>query len=323
MNATVERRYLLKAEYPDAIGVEERDGQPPVLVGISPPWDSMSVDLGGFREKFAPTAFDGLVDRSPNDPRGQIDVPFLQDHLSHLISGRTTNGRLTITKELKGLGYRHTPIDTQHGTDLVKLVRDKTITGSSFAFTTADGGDTWTEDERGNIVRTVFRASGLYDISAVTYPAYPKSSVAIGSRSLEQWREARGLVAHRGEGGKRLTIAIDYDAAFVAAPGLWRSLCEDATRRGDEVLLVSASQERDQIEAYARRFVDGMNVRVECVSGFSSRKHALSARGITVDAWVMGGDGDGGAPPVKVSTLLGARAAAAASLARMRLALGK
>jgi phage-related protein len=53
-----------------------------------------------------------------------------------------------------------------------------------------------------------------------------------------------------------------------------------------------------------------------------SRRSALYARGIAVDAWVMGGDGEQAAPPVKVSSLLGVRAAAAARLARMRSALG-
>jgi len=56
-----ERRYLLTADHPDAIAVERRDDQPPQLVGISPPWESLSVDLGGFREKFSATAFDGLI----------------------------------------------------------------------------------------------------------------------------------------------------------------------------------------------------------------------------------------------------------------------
>jgi HK97 family phage prohead protease len=320
METVVERRYLLIDEYPDALKVERRDGEPARIGGVSPPWNSWSVDLGGFREQFLPTAFDDLLDPS-GVLRSKWDVPFLFNHDSNLITGRTSNNRLEVRKGDKGLDYLHTPLQTTHGRDLVLMVDDRTIKAASFAFTTHAKGDLWEEDARGNITRTVSRVDGLYDISAVTSPAYPKSSAS--PRSLEQWREARGLVAHRGEGGKRLTIAIDYDAAFVAAPGLWRSLCEDATRRGDEVLLVSASQERDQIEAYARRFVDGMNVRVECVSGFSSRKHALSARGITVDAWVMGGDGDGAAQAVKVSTLLGARAAAAASLARMRLALGK
>jgi HK97 family phage prohead protease len=166
MTTAIERRYLLTADYPDAITVQTRDGEPPVITGISPPWDSFSVDLGGFREN-------GLVDRKANDPRGKIDVPFLFDHLSHLITGRTTNGRLELRKALKGLEYIHRPIQTTHGRDLAMLVEDRTITGASFAFTAAPDGETWTEDEKGNVIRTVFRASGLYDISAVTYPAYP------------------------------------------------------------------------------------------------------------------------------------------------------
>lgn len=315
MDSKPERRYLLREQFPDAISVERRDGSPPVLVGISPPWDSLSVDLGGFREKFAPVAFDGLVDRSPNDPRGKIDVPFLQDHVSYLISGRTTNGRLEIRKEPKGLGYRHTPIDTQHGIDLVKLVDDRTITGSSFAFTTAPDGDQWTEDEKGNVIRTVFKADGLYDISAVTYPAYPRSSAQM-ERSIREWKSMRGLIVRREDRAKPITVAIDYDSAFVAATGLWRSLIEDAAQRGDEVLLVSAAAEQDRVAAHVREATGGLDVRTVFVPAGKRKREAVQA-----DAWVLP-SADESAPAVKVSTLLGARAAASAAAARMRLAIG-
>jgi HK97 family phage prohead protease len=319
MERVVERRYLLVDDCPDALRVDRRDGEPARIGGISPPWNSWSVDLGGFREQFLPTSFDDLLDPS-GVLRSKWDVPFLFNHDNNLITGRTSNNRLEVRKADKGLEYLHTPLLTTHGRDLAMLVEDRTVKAASFAFTTHPKGDLWEEDARGNITRTVSRVDGLYDISAVTNPAYPKSSAS--PRSLEQWRHARGLVAHRGEGGKRLTIAIDYDAAFVAAPGLWRSLCVDATRRGDEVLLVSASEHRERIEADVLELADGLAVRTEFVPADGSRRSALYARGIAVDAWVMGGDGEQAAPPVKVSSLLGVRAAAAARLARMRSALG-
>ena len=326
MTPEIERRYLPTDDYPDAIRVDKRDGEPPVLFGISPPWDSLSVDLGGFREKFAPTAFDGLVDRSPNDPRGKIDVPFLTDHLSHLITGRTSNGRLELRKALKGLEYTHRPIQTTHGRDLALMVEDRTITGSSFAFTAAADGEAWSEDDKGNVTRTVFRASGLYDISAVTYPAYPKSS--IGSRSIPLWKNARGLVAHRAE-PRPLTISIDYDRTYTAAPGLWRSFILDATNRGNVIVCISRRDDTEANRDELRMAFGDLDVAQVLLCGTNTQKRAAAAAaGLEVDVWIddypegIAERSAEPAPPVKVSTLAGARAAAAAAAARMRLVTG-
>jgi HK97 family phage prohead protease len=328
VNATIERRYLMTAEYPDAIRVEKRDGEPPVLTGISPPWDSLSVDLGGFREKFAPTAFDGLVDRKPSDPRGKIDVPFLTDHLSHLITGRTTNGRLEINKGLKGLEYTHRPIQTTHGRDLAMLVEDRTITGASFAFTAASDGETWTEDDKGNITRTVYRASGLYDISAVTYPAYPNSTV--GLRSLSAWKEARGLVQHR-DVSRGLLISLDYDNTYTAAPGLWRSFVADATARGNRVVCISRREDSEANREELRAAFSDLDVAGIVLCGEATQKRAAAAAaGLDIDIWID--DYPEGIPDVDIltpatrsvrfSTLAGAKAAAAAAAARMRIVTG-
>jgi HK97 family phage prohead protease len=324
----IERRYLPVEEYPDAITVQKREGDEPVLVGISPPWDSLSVDLGGFREKFAPSAFDGLVDRKPNDPRGKIDVPFYREHDPARITGRTSNGRLELRKEPRGLGYTHKPAPTTDGRDLIILVEDRTITAASFAFTTAPDGETWTEDEKGNVVRTVFRASGLYDISAVSRPAYPQSS--IGMRSLPLWKNARGIVAARAE-PKPLTISIDYDRTFTAAPGLWRSFIMDATGRGNRIVCISRREDTEANREELRLAFGDLDMSQIVLCGTDRQKRsAAAAAGLEVDVWIddypegipEAAPVARGTPPVKVSTLAGARAAAAAAAARMRIATG-
>lgn len=328
---TVERRYLLTEDTPDAIAVERRDGEPPVLTGISPPWDSLSVDLGGFREKFAPTAFDGIIDRHPNDPRPKVDVPFLFNHDPSLITGRTTNGRLELSKDPRGLAYRHSPLLTSTGKDLVMMVEDRTITGASFAFTVADGGETWTEDERGNVTRIVHKAAGLYDISAVTSPAYPRSSIA--PRSLDLWREARRL-ADAGGQDRGLVISLDYDRTFTAAPGLWRSFVVDAVARGNRVYCISRRDDTEENRSEIRLAFGDLELAGTILCGTDTKKRsAAQAAGVEVDVWID--DYPEGivpdAPPeapaeaarsFKVSTVAGARAAAAAAAARMRVHAG-
>lgn len=327
----IERRYLLTADAPDAITVERRDGEPAVLAGISPPWESLSFDLGGFREKFSAAAFDDLIARHPNDPRPKIDVPFLFNHDPNEITGRTSNGRLTLAKEARGLGYRHTPLMTTRGRDLVMMVEDRTITGASFAFTVADGGEQWTEDERGNVIRTVTKASGLYDISAVTSPAYSASSIA--PRSLDLWRTAR-RAAEAGGQDRGLTISLDYDRTFTAAPGLWRSFVVDAVARGNRVWCISRRADTEENRSEIRLAFGELELAGTLLVGDGQKKRAAAqAAGVEVDVWID--DFPEGivpdAPPaaaadaarsIKVSTLAGAKAAAAAAVARMRTHAG-
>jgi len=56
MREDIERRYVPMDAEP--IELEERSAAAPLIKGISPPFNSESVDLGGFREVFAPGAFD-------------------------------------------------------------------------------------------------------------------------------------------------------------------------------------------------------------------------------------------------------------------------
>ena len=64
-------------------------------------------------------------------------------------------------------------------------MKDGTINQSSFAFIVED--DSW-EVKDGVNIRTINKIGRLYDVSAVTYPAYEEASV--GLRSMEKWQEA-------------------------------------------------------------------------------------------------------------------------------------
>lgn len=187
----VERRYVPAAIEP--IELEERSAAAPVIKGISPPFNSESVDLGGFREVFAPGAFDKLVGRHRNDPRGGVDVVALFNHDESQVLGRTTSGTLEIGKSDKGLTYSITPPDTTLGRDLVTLIRRGDLYGASFAFTVAQGGEQWSKSADGADLRTITEVGNLYDVSVVTRPAYPQSSAAL--RSLEAWRR-ENLAGH-------------------------------------------------------------------------------------------------------------------------------
>lgn len=317
MDRLPERRYLAIDDEPATLGIEERDGEAPRIRGVAPPWNSKSVDLGGFREVFLSTAFDKFL------AKRRIDVPLLFNHDANQILARTTNGTLRIEKTDRGLAYEGDPVPTVDSEKVLTLIRTKTIFGSSFAFSVnGPKGESFDEDERGNVVRTVSDAT-LWDVSPVTHAAYPNSSV--GLRSLESWKAARGLV-RSGDPGRGLVISLDFDRTFTAAPGLWRSFVAMATERGNRVVCISRRDDTEANREEIRLAFADLDVARVILCGAEVQKRAAAATaGVEVDVWID--DYPEGIPEVsqaaeprafKVSTLAGAKAAAAAAVARMR-----
>ena len=153
------------------------DGDNPVVVGYGAVFNSMSNDLGGFREYIGSEAFEGRL---------EDDVRFLINH-DGMPLARTTNGTLRLSVDDRGLKYEaklNPNVSTSR--DLMELLKDGTINQSSFAFIVED--DSW-EMKDGMNVRTINKVSRLYDVSSVTYPAYDSASSSVALRSMEQWKE--------------------------------------------------------------------------------------------------------------------------------------
>jgi HK97 family phage prohead protease len=131
-----------------------------------------------------------------------VDVVALFNHDANLVLGRTTNGTLDLQIREKGLAYAITPPDTQLGRDTVTLLRRQDLTGASFAFSIAKGGETWTQAADGTAIRTVTAVGELYDVSVVTRPAYPSSTAAL--RSLEQWRAENLTSAEQAQAAEQV-----------------------------------------------------------------------------------------------------------------------
>lgn len=152
------------------IELRQEDGKPTVIKGYAARFNSRSNNLGGFVEDIQPGAFTEAAVRD--------DVRALFNHDSNLILGRTKSGTLTLREDETGLHYEINPPDTSAGRDLVESIRRGDIDGSSFAFSVED--DTWGKTEDGMPIRTL-RKVALYDVSPVTFPAYPSSSVSVRS----------------------------------------------------------------------------------------------------------------------------------------------
>jgi len=146
------------------------ENEPARIAGYGAVFDSPSEDLGWFsemREEIDPHAFDTVMASNP-------DVRGLFNHDSNLVLGRTSAGTLRLSVDARGLSYEIDPPDTQFARDLMVSMRRKDITGSSFAFTVKR--DQWTDNPDGSITRRILEFDQLYDVSPVTFPAYPASS---------------------------------------------------------------------------------------------------------------------------------------------------
>jgi len=139
--------------------------------GYASVFNSMSEDLGGFREIILPGAFKNALGD---------DVRALYNHDSNYLLARTTSGTLELKEDDKGLYYRFEMPNTSYGNDLLELYRRGDLTQSSFGFTVDK--DSWRMEE-GQHIRYIESVSSLFDVSAVVYPAYVSSSS--GLRSAE------------------------------------------------------------------------------------------------------------------------------------------
>ena len=153
------------------------DDDKATVVGYGAVFNSQSNDLGGFREFIAPGAFDGRL---------EDDVRFLVNHDANLILARTTNGTLRLSVDEKGLRYEADLPNTSTARDLMELLKNGTISQSSFAFTVEE--DSW-EVKDGMNIRTIDKVSQLYDVSSVTYPAYNDASSSVALRSMKEWQK--------------------------------------------------------------------------------------------------------------------------------------
>jgi len=153
------------------------EGESPKIQGYAAVFNSLSEDLGGFREKISPGAFKAAVAGS--------DTRALFNHNSDYVLGRKSAGTLNVKEDERGLWFENTPPDTQWARDMLVSIDRGDITQMSFGFRMAEGGDTWAETDVGP-ERTLLNIAELPDVSPVTYPAYTDTKVAL--RSMTEWR---------------------------------------------------------------------------------------------------------------------------------------
>lgn len=178
----LERRHFVC----DALQIETRAGkdgkETPVIRGHAAVFNQLSEDLGGFREQIAPGAFTEAIKTD--------DVRALWNHNPDFVLARNMSGTLQLSEDTRGLAIEIDPPDTQWARDLLVSIKRGDVNQMSFGFSVRPNGQNWAKDDTGTVVRTLTRVR-LFDVSPVTYPAYPQTDVA--ARCLRSWADSQGL----------------------------------------------------------------------------------------------------------------------------------
>jgi hypothetical protein len=143
-------------------------GTPARLVGHAAVFDSPSEEMGWltpFREQIRPGAFSQSILAD--------DIRALFNHNPDWVLGRNRSRTLQLFEDGTGLLVHIDPPETSWFQDLAISIRRRDISQMSFAFQSLD--EHW-EVKDGMDLRVVERAK-LYDVSPVTFPAYPQTDI--------------------------------------------------------------------------------------------------------------------------------------------------
>lgn len=155
---------------------EVQSGENRTIEGYALKFNSLSKDLGGFKEIISPEAL-ASTDLS--------DVRCFVDHDSSMVLGRTASQTLELTVDDVGLHFRCQLPNTSYANDLYESINRGDINECSFGFVVRDDSQTWTQ-ENGMYIRNLNSIDELFEISIVSIPAYNGTDAALAQRSLKR-----------------------------------------------------------------------------------------------------------------------------------------
>ena len=148
------------------------------LEGRAIVFDSYSNNLGFYEKINRSAVTQELINHS--------DIIFTFNHDPNQLLARFRNGGGSLDVQLRedGVYFSFDIPNTTLGNDIYELIKRGDISNCSFCFTVSDDANSQKWEKRdGKMYREILKIDGLYDLSAVTYPAY--SDTDINARSIE------------------------------------------------------------------------------------------------------------------------------------------
>ena len=154
---------------------------------------------------------DEIIEKGALDGADLKDVRFLINHNTDMVPlARSRNNNENSTMQLsiddEGMEIR-VDLDTENNADaknLYSAVQRGDIDGMSFMFTV--DGDRWDDIESEHPIRTITKFGRIFEVSAVTFPAYEQTSISArglsealdsAKNSLENERAAKRAIEAR------------------------------------------------------------------------------------------------------------------------------
>ncbi|MEV8354628.1 HK97 family phage prohead protease [Streptomyces niveus] len=245
MPKTTERRDLTLATA--GLQVRAADGAAPGFTGHAAVFNSRTA-IGnpltwGFYEEIADGAFTKTITEG--------DARMLVDHDTRMVVSRVSAGSLRLAQDAVGLAV-DADLDTElsYVSDLVVNLRNKNITGMSFGFRVVK--DDWepveietVSGDKAEAELRIIREVQLYEVSAVTFPAYEDTDAGLRSVGV--------ALAARGDGAafdRRAKYRPELND-FRHEPGPAPTRGGDATQPGE----TTGGRQAMRMEALAARYL--------------------------------------------------------------------
>lgn len=181
--ARFERRVFSPA---DAELRSSKESDKAVLTGYAARFNSLSVPMnegdGEFQERILPGAFKRSLE-------SDLDVIALAHHDDKMVLGRRSANTLKLSEDAHGLRTLIYPPDTTAGRDIVVSVGRRDLVAMSFGFFVAEEDEEYRQEDGVNIRE--IRNATLFEVSVVTWPAYPSSSIKVRSDISRRFAEFR------------------------------------------------------------------------------------------------------------------------------------
>jgi len=170
----IERRCMPEAE------IRIASDEFPMIEGYAAVFNKWT-DLGYFKESIEPGAFKKTI--------GEADIRALWNHDPNYVLGRNKAGTLNLNEDNKGLAVEITPAETNWGNDLMRSMKRGDVSQMSFGFNVVKSDDDYNKNTRRLL------EVNLFDVSVVTFPAYPETTAEV--RALFERQEAQQAIDPR------------------------------------------------------------------------------------------------------------------------------
>ena len=131
--------------------------------------------------------FEEVAPEAVDDSLKNNDIRCLFNHDTNIVLGRTGNGTLELRKDEKGLFGRVkiNPNDKQ-ALDIYARIERGDINACSFGFNVINEEIQNRDD---GTVKFILKKIDLHEVSPVTFPAYPTTSIEARKKDLEQHKQ--------------------------------------------------------------------------------------------------------------------------------------